>query len=214
MAAITNPFHLNHYMTTIAIPTDSIDLTDFDFTVDRTRFMSISEPHDGTVTIRMPGKNRKTANHELVFVPYFKKHSVKFKTVAIGRNKKKAQTPIVVFDQNTLDHESATIRKYDKLGGIVNSKGHALKILEIFKIAIPTTADAVIKIYFRLHPTVVAADTLNYRICTISLMKIIKNGHQKEPWPPRLKERKPGEEGSSKPIMPDKEEKNTTTNIL
>ncbi|SRR6266566_1030558 len=195
-------------MTNTAIPTNSINLTDFDFTVDRTRYMNISEPHDGSVTIRMPGKNRKTANHELVFVPYFKKHKVKFQTVAIGRNKKKSQTPIVVFDQNTLDHENATIRKYDKLGGIVNSKGHALKILEIFKIPVPSSMDEVIKVFFRLQPTIVTGDTLNYRICTISHMKTIKNE------PPRLKRKKTKGESSSKGSETDNEEKDMATNIL
>ena len=201
-------------MTTIAVPTKSIDLTDFDFTVDRTRFANIAEPHDGSVTIRMPGKNRKTANHELVFVPYFKKYRVKFKTVAIGRNKKKTQTPIVVFDQHTLGHESATIRKYEKLGGIVNSKGHALKILDIFKIAIPSRPDEIIKVYFKLHPTVVSGKTLNYRICTISLMRVIKNDHLNESIPPKPRKKLPPNESSSKFQKPESKEKNSDTNIL
>lgn len=201
-------------MTTIAVPTKSINLTDFDFKVDRTRIMNITEPHDGTVTIRMPGKNRKTANHELVFVPYFKRYKVKFKTVAIGRNKKKKQTPIVVFDHPTLDQDSATIRKYEKLGGIVNSKGHALKVLEIFKIAIPAKADEVIKVYFKLHPTTVTRNTLNYRICTISLLKIIKNEDQKATWPPKLRRKSIKKETSSKSPSTETKEKNTATNIL
>lgn len=189
-------------------------MTDFDFTVDRARFANIVEPHDGSVTIRMPGKNRKTANHELVFVPYFKKHKVKFKTVAIGKNKKKAQTPIVVFDQQDLGQQSAPIRKYEKLGGIVNSKGHALKILEIFKIAIPAKPDEVIKVYFKLHPTVVSGKTLNYRICTISLTRIIKDDHLKETGPPKLRRRKRVDDSASKSPNSEIKENKSGENIL
>lgn len=156
------------------VPIILIKLTDYDFTVNRPRITNQESP-DGTVTIRMPGKDRKTANHELVFLPYFKKHKLKFKTVAIGRSKKKRKTSIVAFDQITLGQESAVIRKYQKIGGIVNSKAHALKILEIFKIPIPSKADEVIKVFFRLHPTVDNRNKLNYHICNISLMKIKKN---------------------------------------
>lgn len=161
-------------MPNLPIATKSITLTDFDFSVGKSRLTS-SEPHDGSVTIRMPGKNRKTANHELVFIPYFKKYKLKFKTVAVGKNKKKMQAPIVVFDQHTLGQQNATIRKYEKIGGIVNSKGHALKILDIFKIDAPDRSDEVLKVYFRLHPTQVNQNKLNYRICHLSLMKVIKD---------------------------------------
>lgn len=200
-------------MPTFPVPTKSINFTDFDFMVDRTRFTN-NEPHDGSVTIRVPGKSRKTANHELVFVPYFKKHRVKFKTVAVGKNKKKTQPPIVVFDQHTLGQESAPIRKYEKIGGIVNSKGHALKILEIFKIAIPAKANEVIKVYFKLHPTLVNRNKLNYRICTISLLKVIKNEHEREPRQPKPKKSKLKKAPATKLPKADAKEKNTSPNIL
>lgn len=157
-----------------------IDLADFDFGVGRSRLNS-RDPHDVSVTIRLPGKNRKTANHELVFVPYFKKYRLKFKTVAIGKHKSKSHPPIVVFDQQDLGSESALIRKYDKIGGIVNSKAHTLKLLSLFKIDIPSKADEVIKVYFKLHPTPVNENKFNYRICHISLMKTVKNDHEKKP---------------------------------
>jgi hypothetical protein len=201
-------------MSIVTVPTKSTILTDYDFAVDKTRLTS-SEPHDCSVTIRMPGKNRKTANHELVFIPYFKKYRVKFKTVAIGKNKKKKQTPIVVFDQHTLGQESATIRKYEKIGGIVNSKGHALKILEIFKIAVPAEADEVIKVYFRLHPTLVNRTKKNYRICVISLMKVIKNDRIREPRrPPNNKKRQIKTSAASKSAKADVKEKPPVPNIL
>lgn len=155
-----------------------LDLTDFDFGVGRSRLNS-RDPHDVSVTIRLPGKNRKTANHEMVFVPYFKKYRLKFKTVAIGKHKNKSQAPIVVFDHQDLGSESALIRKYDKIGGIVNSKAHTLKLLSLFKIEIPSKADEVIKVYFKLHPIVVNENKFNYRICHITLMKTIKNDHEK-----------------------------------
>lgn len=157
-----------------AILTQSINLNEFDFDVDRSRIFS-SDAHDGSVTIRMPGKNRKTANHELIFIPYFKKNKLKFKTVAIGRSKKKKQNRIVVFDQATLVQHSAIIRKYGKTNGFVNSKGHALKMLEIFNISVPKKANEVVKVFFKLHPTLVNGDKLNYRICTLSLVKVINN---------------------------------------
>lgn len=200
-------------MSIAPVPTKSIILTDFDFTVDRTRLTS-GEPHDGSVTIRMPGKNRKTANHELVFVPYFKKHKVKFKTVAIGKNKKKTQTPIVVFDHHTLGAESATIRKYEKLGGIVNSKGHAVKFLELFEIAIPERADEVVKVLFKLHPTQVNHKTLNYRICTVSLMKIIKNDQSGEKLPLKLKKRRIKKSAASKTSKSADKKEKATSNII
>lgn len=200
-------------MSTVAVPTKTIILTDFDFTVDRSRFTN-AEPHDGSVTIRMPGKTRKTANHELVFTPYFKKHRVKFKTVAIGKNKKKTQTPIVVFDQHTLGQESATIRKYEKMSGIVNSKGHSLKILEIFKIDIPAKPDEVVKLYFQLHPTVVTRNKLNYRICTISLLKTIKNEHPKQIGARKYNPRKKKKVFPSKSPKDGVKEKKEEPNIL
>lgn len=162
-----------------AVPANSIDLADFDFAVGRTK-VAPQEPHDVSVTIRLPGKDRKTANHELVFHPYFKKYKVKFKTVAIGRNKKRRHPPIVVFDQHALGEENAIIRKYQKIGGIVNSKAHALKILDIFKITAPAQSDQVLKIYLKLHPTEVNQTKLNYRICTVSVIKIIKPIRDKE----------------------------------
>lgn len=168
--------------------TKSIDFTGFDFTVDRSRILS-SEIYDGSLTIRMPGENRKTANHEVVFIPYFKKNKLKFKSVAIGKSKnKKVKEPIVVFDQFNLAKESAEIRKYGKMSGIVNSKGHALKILDIFNIAVPKKVNEVIKVFFRLQPTVAKGNKLNYRICTLSVVKIIKDENDKGiPRAPRVK---------------------------
>lgn len=198
-------------MSNIVVPTNPIILTDYDFTVNRPRIANRESP-DGTVTIRMPGKDRKTANHELVFLPYFKKHKLKFKTVAIGRSKKKKQTSIVAFDQTILGQESAIIRKYQKIGGIVNSKAHALKILEIFKIPIPSRADEVVKVYFKLQPTVITRNKLNYHICNISLMKIKKNEYQKEKGGPMQIERTPKKILPSKSpkddVKPNKEEPN------
>lgn len=158
---------------------ESINLTDFDFTVERSRIM-IEEPHDGSLTVRMPGDTRKTANHELIFIPYLTKHRLKFKTVAIGKGRKKKQSPIVVFDQHTLGAVSAPIRKYGKTVGIINSKGHALKILDIFNISVPAKTGGVVKLYFKLQPTTINEKKLNYHICTISLMKVVTDG-KKDP---------------------------------
>lgn len=174
----------------------AINLTDFDFGVGRLRLTS-REPHDVSVTIRMAGKNRKNANHELVFVPYFKKYRLKFKTVAIGKHKNKAQAPIIVFDHQDLGPESAVIRKYAKLGGIVHSKDHAVKLLSLFKIAIPAQADEVLKAYFKLHPTPVNQNKLNYRICQISLMKTIKNDHETNSKSPVRRKKKIREQNAS-----------------
>lgn len=204
---------LNRHMPNIIVPTNPIILTDYDFTVNRPRTANLESP-DGTVTIRMPGKDRKTANHELVFLPYFKKHKLKFKTVAIGRSKKKKQTSIVAFDQTTLGQESAIIRKYQKIGGIVNSKAHALKILEIFKIPIPSRADEVLKVYFRLQPTVVNRNKLNYHICNISLLKIKQNELQKEKGVITRGERKRKKILPSNSQKNDLKEPNTESNIL
>lgn len=195
----------------MSVPTKSINLTDFDFAVTRPRLTNTA-PHDGIVTIRMPGKTRKGTNHELVFMPYFKKYKLKFKTVAIGKNKKKTQAPVVIFDEHTLGQESATIRKYDRIGGIVNSKGHALKLLEIFKIAVPAHADEVLKLYFHLHPTLVDRNKLNYRICVISLIKVIKPEHNREKAALKVKKKKILNSGASNP--PKADDKKTPTNIL
>lgn len=165
-------FPLNQNTLTSATPTFNIKLSDFDFTVTRTRLASL-EQHDGSVTIRMPGKDRKTANHELQLIPYFKKHKLSFKKVAIGKNRKKTHSPIVVFDQELLDPENAVIRNQGQAGGLVNSKGHALKILEIFNVPFPKKAGQIVKLYFTLHPIADEKNNLNYKICTISLMKII-----------------------------------------
>lgn len=191
-----------------------ISLTDFDFSVAKSRLTS-SEPHDGSVTIRMPGKNRKTANHELVFIPYFKKYKLKFKTVAVGKNKKKMQAPIVVFDQHDLGQQNATIRKYERIGGIVNSKGHALKILDIFKIDVPDRSDEVLKVYFRLQPTLVNQNKLNYRICHISLMKVVKDESEIGPRIiKKYKKRKKAIPPAAKPTTADVQEQIASTNIL
>src|SRR5216684_3587989 len=169
--------------------TDAINFTDYDFAVDRSRFMS-TKAHDGSVTIRMPGKNRKTSNHELLFIPYFKKNKLKFKMVAIGKSKtKKTKQAVLVFDQNTLIQESAEIRKYGKTAGFVNSKGHALKMFEILGIPAPKLKNKVVKIYFKLHPMVVNGDKLNYRICTVSVVKVINEG-DKHVVPRRYNKRK------------------------
>lgn len=183
------------------VSANSINLADFDFAVERTKAAPPDEPHDVSVTIRLPGKDRKTANHELVFHPYFKKYKVKFKTVAIGKDKKKKFPPIVVFDQQALGQENAMIRKYQKIGGIVNSKGHALKILRIFKIRIPVQSDDVLKVYLKLHPTEVNQNKLNYRICTVSLIKIIKPDKKKETGRANVRKRKV----SISPISKDQE---------
>lgn len=197
----------------MSVSIKSINLTDFDFAVRRPRIVNAA-PHDGTVTIRMPGKTRKGANHELVFMPYFKKHKLKFKTVAIGKNKKRRDASVVVFDEHTLGQESAPIRKYDKIAGIVNSKGHALKILDIFKIAIPSRADEVLKLYFHLHPTLANKNKLNYRICVISLIKVVKPEHTRKKMPQRVKKKKLKElTPQTNPKNPAKE-KETPQNIL
>lgn len=197
----------------MSVPTKSINLTDFDFAVSRPRLTNAG-PHDGSVTIRMPGKSRKGTNHELVFMPYFKRHKLKFKTVAIGKNKKKMQAPVVIFDEQTLGPESATIRKYEKIGGIVNSKGHALKILEIFKIPIPAQPDEVLKLYFHLHPTLVDRNKLNYRICVISLMKVIKPDHKRERAPAKAKKKKLKDLSAPKASKTPIKEKDEPQNIL
>lgn len=189
-----------------AVPVNSINLADFDFAVGRTK-VAPEEPHDVSVTIRLPGKDRKTANHELVFHPYFKKYKVKFKTVAIGRAKKRKHPPIIVFDQQTLGQENAIIRKYQKIGGIVNSKGHTLKILGIFKIPIPAESDDVLKVYFKLHPTEVNQNKFNYRICTVSLIKIIKPNRDKDAPRRRVGNRKlTGNRVSKEPPAPEKKD--------
>lgn len=161
-------------MSITTVSAKSINLTDFDFSVERPRFTS-AEPHDGSVTIRLPGKNRKTANHELQFTPFFKKHNLKFKTVAIGKNKEKDQASIVVFDQQELSAENANIREYGQSGGFINSKGHAMKVLDIFDVTLKGRPGEVIKLYFQLHPTMISRNKPDYRICLISAMKIIKN---------------------------------------
>lgn len=168
-------------MATIKRTVQSINFTDFDFAVDRTRIMTAAS-YDGSMTIRMPGKDRKTANHELIFIPYFKKNKVKFKTVAIGKSRnKKIKDPIVVFDQGTLAQESAIIRNYGRISGLVNSKGHALKMLEVFNIRVPKKKNQVLKIFFKLHPTVVNGNKFNYRICTMSIVKILNGDSQEKP---------------------------------
>jgi hypothetical protein len=202
--AISSP--LNHLMSITKVLAKSINLTDFDFSVEQSRFTS-AEPHDGSVTIRLPGKNRKTANHELLFIPYFKKYNLKFKTVAIGKNKDKAKAPIVVFDQHSLASENATIRKYGDTTGFINSKGHALKILDIFDINLRGRPDEVIKLYFKLQPTVISRNKLDYRICIISAMKVIKNDGKiqikRKPLKRRLKNPEEGStEKASKTITP------------
>lgn len=200
-------------MSIFSVPIKSIHLPDYDFSVDRPKVANTNS-HDGTITIRMPGTNRKSANHELIFLPYFKKHNLKFKTVAIGISKKKTKPSVVVFDNDTLAQDSATIRKYQKITGIVNSKSHALKILKIFKLAVPARADEVVKVYFSLHPTVVPRNKLNYRICTISLIKIIKDGHTKEAGTPKRKKLKPMPVTEFLSLKDEDKEKNTSSNIL
>lgn len=200
-------------MSIAPVPSKSINLTDFDFGIARTRLINAA-PHDGTVTIRMPGKNRKGANHELVFMPYFKRHKLKFKTVAIGKNKKRLQAPVVIFDEHTLGQESAIIRKYQKIGGIVNSKGHALKILDIFKIAIPAQPDEVLKLYFHLHPTLADRNKLNYRICVLSLVKVIKPDYKRARAPVTAKKKKLKDLGTPKTSKITIKEKDEPQNIL
>lgn len=200
-------------MSIAPVSSKSINLTDFDFGIARTRLINTA-PHDGTLTIRMPGKNRKGANHELVFMPYFKRHKLKFKTVAIGKNKKRLQAPVVVFDEHTLGQESAIIRKYQKIGGIVNSKGHALKILEIFKIAIPAQPDEVLKLYFHLNPTLADRNKLNYRICVLSLVKVIKPDHKRECAPAKVKKKKLKDIAVPKASKTTVKEKDEPQNIL
>jgi hypothetical protein len=164
----------------VPIALSAIKFEEFDFIVDKSRLFT-AEKHDGSLTVRIPGTARKTANYELVFIPFFKKYKVKFKHVAIGRSKnKKIKDGIVVFDQNTLLHQSADIRKYGNVAGFVNSKAHVLKILSIFKIPIPDKENQVLKVYFKLHPTELPGNKLNYRICTIFPVRIINHGHKKD----------------------------------
>ncbi|HEX4850995.1 MAG TPA: hypothetical protein VFV08_09325 [Puia sp.] len=156
----------------------SIDLSDYDFAVDKTRQkMILEDPYDGCVTIRLPGKNRKTANHELVLIPFMRKHNLKFQQVAIGQNKKKSKDFIMVFDNERLGLYNAQIRKYGNppTPGFINSKGHTEKLMKIFNIALPKRTNEVIKVYFSLTPIIVNKKKQDYSACSIVFLKKISS---------------------------------------
>jgi hypothetical protein len=150
-----------------------VNINDFDFSVDKSK-MFATELYDGSATIRLPGKNRRTANHELVLLPFFRKNKLKFQQVAIGMHKQKARKErIMVFDNEDLQAYNALIRKYGSppVAGFVNSKGHVNKLMELLGVVLPVKPNQVTKIYFKLTPTKGKKGRPDYTTCLISLVK-------------------------------------------
>lgn len=153
--------------------TPSINLKDFDFTVDRTRQKILSSSsYDGSATIRLPGKNRKTANHELMLLPFFRRNKLAFKKVAIGKNKSNTNH-ILVFDNSDLEPDNAMIRAYGNPPrlGFVNSKGHVEKLFKLLGEALPKKVNQVAKIHFRLTPIKKGKNKVDHKTCIITDIK-------------------------------------------
>jgi hypothetical protein len=151
----------------------TINFKDFDFTVDRTRQKILSSSfYDGSATIRLPGKNRKTANHELMLLPFFRRNTLTFKKVAIGKSKHN-KSHILVFDNSALEPDNAMIRAYGNpsAGGFINSKGHVEKLFKLLGEALPKKLNEVAKIYFRLTPVKKSKHKVDYKTCIISHIK-------------------------------------------
>ena len=159
-------------MNTIAASDFPMNLSDFDFTIDKSRQrLSFNAVYDGFVTIRLPGTDRRTANHELILTPFLRKNKLKFKMIAVGSHKKNKEC-IIVFDNPNLIEYSTEMREYSNTGisGIVNSKSYVEKLIQFLSPPLPNKQNQVKKIFFKLTP-IIETGKPNYNICAIALVK-------------------------------------------
>lgn len=137
----------------------TLNLSDYDFGVEavrrsRTASTATLDLWDGLAKWKNRGGTRKTSSYQLDFQNFWRKTNKELESVAIGRNKFKRGTRLVmVFNNKALANVSAPLHKPSKESDTptVFSKAHVQKIFDEFGITTPDKPGTAAILSFKLE---------------------------------------------------------------